>query len=120
MEARAKQLLRLGQDTAQTPLTPDGRLASCQLRAPLVVETSTPPPAPEKFRLPLPPFVDNVLAQMNTPLRRRCKVGRGKVAGVPLAEQRIQGGVISSFYQEFGLGQGDPFQVVVDWGDFQR
>jgi len=40
-----------------------------------------------------------------------------RVEGVPLGEQRIQGGVLSSFYQKFGIGQGDPFQVVVNWGD---
>jgi hypothetical protein len=40
-----------------------------------------------------------------------------RVEGVPLAEQRIQGGVLSSFYQKFGIGQGDPFWVLVNWGD---
>ena len=38
-----------------------------------------------------------------------------KVEGVPLAEQRIQGGVVSQFYEQSGIGQGDPFQVVVRW-----
>jgi hypothetical protein len=36
-----------------------------------------------------------------------------RVAGVPLAEQRIQGGVLSRFYQKYGIGDGDPFRVVV-------
>ena len=40
-----------------------------------------------------------------------------RIEGVPLVEQRIQGGVLSSFYQKFGIGQGDPFRVSVNWGD---
>jgi hypothetical protein len=36
------------------------------------------------------------------------------LAGVPLAEQRIQGGTISSFYQRFGIQDGDPFRVIAD------
>jgi RHS repeat-associated protein len=39
-----------------------------------------------------------------------------QVQGVPLLEQKIQGGVLSRFYQNYGIGQGDPFQVSVDWG----
>jgi len=35
-----------------------------------------------------------------------------QVQGVPLAEQRIQGGILSSFYRKFGIGQGDAFEVV--------
>ncbi|MEO8265407.1 MAG: NucA/NucB deoxyribonuclease domain-containing protein [Ilumatobacteraceae bacterium] len=38
-----------------------------------------------------------------------------QVNGVPLAEQRIQGGVMSQFYQKNGIGQGDQFRVVVRW-----
>ena len=37
-----------------------------------------------------------------------------RIAGVPLREQRIQGGVLSSFYRKFGIGHGDPFEVVVN------
>ena len=36
-----------------------------------------------------------------------------RVAGVPLAEQRIQGGVLSQFYARNGIGDGDPFAVKV-------
>jgi hypothetical protein len=39
-----------------------------------------------------------------------------RVSGVPLIEQKIQGGILSRFYQDFGIGQGDSFQVFVDWG----
>jgi hypothetical protein len=35
------------------------------------------------------------------------------VADVPLAEQRIQGGVISSFYHRYGIQDGDKFKVQV-------
>jgi Deoxyribonuclease NucA/NucB len=35
------------------------------------------------------------------------------VAGVPLAEQRIQGGTLSSFYQKNNIGEGGAFQVKV-------
>lgn len=31
--------------------------------------------------------------------------------GVPLSEQRSQGGLLSSFYQREGLGDGDPYRV---------
>ncbi len=37
------------------------------------------------------------------------------VTPVPLREQRIQGGQISSFYQKHGIGDGDPFAVEVRW-----
>ena len=37
-----------------------------------------------------------------------------KLKGVPVSEQRIQGGKLSSFYQKFNIGGGDPFRVVVD------
>ncbi|MCU1441230.1 MAG: hypothetical protein JWP85_2227 [Rhodoglobus sp.] len=41
--------------------------------------------------------------------------GQGaRVADVPLAEQRIQGGVMSSFYQRHGIGDGDSFRVLVE------
>jgi len=36
-----------------------------------------------------------------------------RVAGVPLAEQRIQSGVLSQFYARNGIGDGDPFAVKV-------
>ncbi|HEY6289997.1 MAG TPA: NucA/NucB deoxyribonuclease domain-containing protein [Terriglobia bacterium] len=36
-----------------------------------------------------------------------------RVAGVPLNEQYIQGAVIRNFYAKFGIGEGDPFQVIV-------
>lgn len=36
-----------------------------------------------------------------------------RVAGVPIGEQRIQGGVLSSFYQKYGIGEGDFFRVIV-------
>jgi hypothetical protein len=36
-----------------------------------------------------------------------------RVAGVPLSEQYIQGGVISQFYKRFAIGAGDPFRVIV-------
>jgi len=36
------------------------------------------------------------------------------LAGVPLQEQRIQGGMLSSFYQRYNIGPGDAFRVVVD------
>jgi hypothetical protein len=39
-----------------------------------------------------------------------------RVASVPLAEQRIQGGVLSRFYQKYGIGRGDPFRVTINWG----
>jgi hypothetical protein len=35
------------------------------------------------------------------------------VSGVPLPEQRIQGGVMASFYAKYGIGDGDMFRVVV-------
>ena len=37
-----------------------------------------------------------------------------QVQGVPLSEQRIQGGVLSQFYQQNEIGQGDQFQVTVE------
>ncbi|MFJ6200196.1 NucA/NucB deoxyribonuclease domain-containing protein [Micromonospora sp. NPDC092111] len=37
-----------------------------------------------------------------------------RILGVPLQEQRRQGGVLSAFYRKFGIGQGDPFEVVVN------
>lgn len=37
------------------------------------------------------------------------------VTPVPLREQRVQGGQISSFYQKHGIGDGDPFRVEVRW-----
>lgn len=39
-----------------------------------------------------------------------------RVAGVPLSEQRIQGGVLSQFYRKNGIGDGDPFRVIVTGG----
>jgi hypothetical protein len=33
---------------------------------------------------------------------------------VPLPEQRIQGGILRQFYGRNGIGQGDPFEVVVE------
>lgn len=48
------------------------------------------------------------------PFASSLEVGTGvRVAGVPLAEQRIQGGILSQFYRKFGIGQGDPFRVTV-------
>lgn len=38
------------------------------------------------------------------------------VRGVPLAEQRIQGGVLSSFYRQFGINDGDQFFATVTRG----
>jgi hypothetical protein len=35
------------------------------------------------------------------------------VTGVPLAEQRIQGGTLSSFYRQNGIGHGGRFIVIV-------
>jgi hypothetical protein len=39
--------------------------------------------------------------------------GGARVAGVPIGEQRIQGGLMSSFYQKFGLQEGDWSRVIV-------
>jgi len=36
-----------------------------------------------------------------------------RVQGVPLAEQRIQGGMLARFYAQHGIGEGDPFRVIV-------
>jgi len=36
-----------------------------------------------------------------------------RVAGVPLQEQFVQGGLLRAFYTKYGIGEGDPFQVVV-------
>jgi hypothetical protein len=36
-----------------------------------------------------------------------------RIADVPIQEQRIQGGVMSSFYAKYGISDGDPFQVIV-------
>jgi hypothetical protein len=36
-----------------------------------------------------------------------------RVQGVPLKEQRIQGGVLSRFYAKYGIGDGDRFRVIV-------
>jgi hypothetical protein len=36
-----------------------------------------------------------------------------RVASVPLAQQRIQGGVLSQFYQMYDIGQGDSFRVEI-------
>jgi RHS repeat-associated protein len=36
-----------------------------------------------------------------------------RVTGVPIGEQRIQGGVISGFYSKFNIQPGDPYEVVV-------
>jgi len=41
------------------------------------------------------------------------KPTKGSVAGVPVHEQRVQGGTMSRFYQKYGLGDGDKFQVDV-------
>jgi hypothetical protein len=41
-------------------------------------------------------------------------VGLGaRVSSAPLEEQHTQGGVLSSFYTKFAIGQGDAFRVVV-------
>jgi hypothetical protein len=37
-----------------------------------------------------------------------------RVTGVPLQEQRIQGGVMSRFYQNSQVKDGDSFRVIVD------
>jgi Deoxyribonuclease NucA/NucB len=36
-----------------------------------------------------------------------------RVEGVPLSEQRIQGGVLSRFYAKYGISEGDAFRVIV-------
>ncbi|WP_344071184.1 NucA/NucB deoxyribonuclease domain-containing protein, partial [Prauserella alba] len=36
-----------------------------------------------------------------------------RVAGVPIGEQRIQGGVLSRFYRKYSIGEGDLFRVIV-------
>ncbi|WP_206751350.1 polymorphic toxin-type HINT domain-containing protein [Cryobacterium psychrophilum] len=36
-----------------------------------------------------------------------------RVRGVPLAEQRVQGGILSRFYKLNNIGPGDPFEVKV-------
>jgi hypothetical protein len=33
--------------------------------------------------------------------------------GISVREQRIQGGVMSRFYATHGIGDGDPFRVIV-------
>ncbi len=40
-----------------------------------------------------------------------------QILGVPIGEQRIQGGTISSFYQKNNIGSGDIFDVVIQRGD---
>ncbi len=48
------------------------------------------------------------------PIASTIQDGAGaQVSGVPLAEQRIQGGVLSQFYRQYSIGQGDAFRVVV-------
>jgi hypothetical protein len=48
------------------------------------------------------------------PFASTAQGGEGaQVVGVPLREQRIQGGILSRFYQESGVGDGDPFRVEV-------
>ncbi len=39
--------------------------------------------------------------------------GARVVAGVPLQEQFIQGALLRNFYAKYGIGEGDPFQVIV-------
>ena len=39
--------------------------------------------------------------------------GKASIAGVPLREQRIQGGDLLAFYRRHRIGNGDPFVVVV-------
>jgi hypothetical protein len=34
--------------------------------------------------------------------------------GVPLQEQRIQGGTMCQFFRKFNVGDGDQFEVVAD------
>ncbi len=41
-----------------------------------------------------------------------------QVMSVPLQEQRIQGGVISQFYQQNDVQRGDQFSVMVEGLDF--
>jgi hypothetical protein len=36
-----------------------------------------------------------------------------RIAQVPILEQNIQGGMLSSFYQKYGITHGDPFKVIV-------
>lgn len=36
-----------------------------------------------------------------------------RIAGVPQVEHQIQGGVLSSFFQKYGIAQSDAFRVVV-------
>jgi len=36
-----------------------------------------------------------------------------QVAQVPVIEQNIQGGMLSSFYQKYGITHGAPFKVIV-------
>jgi hypothetical protein len=36
-----------------------------------------------------------------------------RVVQVPVIEQNIQGGMLSNFYQSYGLSHGDPFKVIV-------
>lgn len=36
-----------------------------------------------------------------------------RVVSVPVIEQKIQGGILSRFYQEFGIKQGQPFKIVI-------
>jgi RHS repeat-associated protein len=37
------------------------------------------------------------------------------VTGVPLQEQHIQGWTLMQFFKTFGIQDGDPFRVIVDW-----
>jgi hypothetical protein len=39
--------------------------------------------------------------------------GKASIAGVPLREQRIQGGDLNGFYRRYRIGNGDAFVVVV-------
>ena len=53
-------------------------------------------------------------ASMRFPLPSTSEGGLGAyVREVPTVEQHIQGGVMQQFYTRFGVGQGDPFRVVV-------
>lgn len=59
-------------------------------------------------------FCGRPLSPDEYPFASSMQGGAGaQIMGVPLKEQRIQGGVLSAFYRKFGIGHGDPFEVVV-------
>ncbi|WP_203734089.1 ricin-type beta-trefoil lectin domain protein [Paractinoplanes durhamensis] len=59
-------------------------------------------------------FCGRPLSPDEYPLASSMQGGAGaRILGVPIQEQRIQGGVMSSFYRKFSIGHGDPFEVVV-------